>query len=297
MPSSAEETLAHLAGNELTNSDRSCTPERHIERAASRSKLIMKSDAGSACLAVDTAYQALVLVIQRAQAAIRREHPEVPETVTAAAPYVPGRALAYFGPDRWAVAGRVLGEIGIAANYLNRGGEHAMECLLHESVHAACAALGVRDTSRDGRYHNGHFAECAQRFGLVVERHRVIGHTTTGLMPEAQENFWLEITSLDRVLAILRRLRPEAGPSNIAGRSKEREKGLTAYVSATCRCGATRGPSRRLRMSRGAWILGEVWCSVCGFPFKEEGVDQSRQELANLELPVGSMQQPANAEH
>jgi hypothetical protein len=257
----------------------------------------LESETRPACPAIDTVYQALVLVIQRAQAAIRRRHPEVPETFTVAAPYVPGRVIAYFAPKRWAVAGQVIGEIGLAANYLDRGGAHAMECLLHESVHAACAALGVRDTSRGGRYHNGRFAECAQRFGLIVERHRVIGHTTTALMPEVLEAYAREIASLDRVLGILRRLQVVGALSNLPGGFIEVEKGPPAYVSAICRCGTTRGLPRRLRMSRGAWTLGDVRCSVCGFRFEEEGLDQSRQRLPDLEPPVEPTHRPAIAEH
>lgn len=247
------------------------------------------SEAKPAASAIDAAYQALVLVIQGAQAAVRRQHLEVPETFTMAAPYVPGRVLAYFGAGRWSVGGQIIGEIALAANYLDRGGEHAMECLLHESVHAACAALGVRDTSRTGRYHNSRFAECAEQFGLVVERHRVIGHATAGLVPEALSTYAVEVAALDRVLGILRRLRVVEVASTTRGDDVDGEKSPPPYVSAICRCVIARGLPRRLRMSRGAWAFGEVRCSVCGDPFAEEGLDQSCQRRSPPELRVESI--------
>ena len=241
-----------------------------------------KPGTGPVGSAIDAAYQALVLVIQRAQAAVRRHHPEVPETFTMVAPDVRGRALAYFGPKRWKVGERTIGEIGLAADYLELGGTHTMESLLHESVHAACAALGVRDTSREGRYHNRRFAERAHGYGLIVERDKVVGHTTTGLTAEAASTYALEIAALDWVLGALYRLKAAKIPPNASGGIGGGDARRSSYVSAICGCGPIRGRPRRLRMARREWDRGGVRCSICGCPFEEDGLDESRQDLRDI---------------
>ena len=41
--------------------------------------------------------------------------------------------------------------------------------ILHEAAHALAYARGIKDTSRQGRYHNKHFKTCAEQLGLAVE--------------------------------------------------------------------------------------------------------------------------------
>lgn len=74
--------------------------------------------------------------------------------------------LGWFSCERWSTAdGARLHEMTLCSESLGRGAEHAAETLLHEMVHFANYAAGVRDTSSNG-YHNGSFKERAESVGL-----------------------------------------------------------------------------------------------------------------------------------
>lgn len=40
--------------------------------------------------------------------------------------------------------------------------------LLHEAAHGVASTRGIKDTSRQGRYHNRRFAQLATELGIVV---------------------------------------------------------------------------------------------------------------------------------
>jgi hypothetical protein len=223
---------------------------------------------------LDEAVQDILLALQGAMTAVRRYQPEVPETVTLPAPLAPRAVLAYYAEARWLAEGERVGEICVSADFFVRGGEHAMICLLHEAVHAAHASNGVKGTSRQGRYHNNLFARTAVDFGLLVTRHKVIGHTTPALQPDAQIRYAPEIHDLDCALRRLHRISRDValdddddGPLPKGQPISPGESGK--YVSAVCRCVSSRGP-RRLRMASAAWGLGAVRCEACGAQFRPE---------------------------
>lgn len=58
-------------------------------------------------------------------------------------------------------------EVTLVAEHLNRPTLSILETVIHESVHVAANALGIKDTAKSGR-HNKQFKELAERFGLVV---------------------------------------------------------------------------------------------------------------------------------
>lgn len=85
-----------------------------------------------------------------------------------------GRRNAYgwFGNGFWTdrLAGEAVPEINLSAEYMSRGPEGLLETLLHEMAHLWNATVReVRDCS-GGQYHNKHFKEAAERFGLEVSR-------------------------------------------------------------------------------------------------------------------------------
>lgn len=102
-----------------------------------------------------------------------------------------GRRNAYgwFGNGFWTdkLAGDVVPEINLSAEYLSRGPEALLETLLHEMAHLWNATVeDVKDCS-SGQYHNKHFKVAAERFGLDVSRDGKRGWAYTRLTDMSRE--------------------------------------------------------------------------------------------------------------
>lgn len=79
-------------------------------------------------------------------------------------------------------------EINISSNYLNRDIENIIASLLHEMAHMYNdTILNVKDTSRNGTYHNLKFKETAEKHGLIIEQVPVYGWTKTTPSPQLIE--------------------------------------------------------------------------------------------------------------
>ena len=102
---------------------------------------------------------------------IRRWHPEIPPAVIIIASGTDGKQtrLGHHAPGRWNVAGEQHAEIMISGEGLRRSPAEVLGTLLHEAAHALAHARGIKDTSRQGRYHNKHFKTHAEELGLTVE--------------------------------------------------------------------------------------------------------------------------------
>ena len=83
-----------------------------------------------------------------------------------------GRKHAYgwFGPKLWIDGQAEPPELNISAEDLNRPAKDVLLTLAHEMVHQRAYELGVKDTSRGGRYHNRRFARLAVEVGLCAPR-------------------------------------------------------------------------------------------------------------------------------
>lgn len=81
-------------------------------------------------------------------------------------------------------------EINLCAEYLHRDFTEVCETLLHEMIHLYNLQHGVKDTSRNGWYHNKHFKEAAENHGLVCEKDAKYGWAHTKLAPSTKE--WLQ---------------------------------------------------------------------------------------------------------
>lgn len=70
-------------------------------------------------------------------------------------------------------------EMNIAAEVLDKELEEIIDTLLHEMIHLYCRMKGIKETSRNGTYHNGKFKELAERCGLVCVK-TAYGWNTVG---------------------------------------------------------------------------------------------------------------------
>lgn len=84
-------------------------------------------------------------------------------------------------------------EINLCAEHLSRPIAEVAGTLLHEMVHLYNYQRGVKDTSRQGWYHNEAYRKAAESVGLIVEKTEKYGWSTTRLNDElktwAEENF------------------------------------------------------------------------------------------------------------
>jgi len=97
----------------------------------------------------------LLGALEHAWAAIRTRHPDVPDAVLVIVSGGDAKRLrlGHFAADRWQVAGAGRHEVLVGGEGLQRGPVDVLATLLHEAAHGLARARGVKDTSRQGRYH------------------------------------------------------------------------------------------------------------------------------------------------
>lgn len=138
-------------------------------------------------------------------------------------------------------------EINLCAEYIARPFEDVVGTMLHEMVHLFNIYAGVRDTSRNGFYHNKRFKEAAEAHGLIVKKGSPYGYYKTTLTDTAKifaEN------NLDGVKFDLYRKPKTGGTKKSASRSRK-------YVCPCC--GAIIRATREVR----------VVCGDCDITFVE----------------------------
>jgi hypothetical protein len=196
----------------------------------------------------------LVAAIDAAWAAIRVRHADVPEVVITLGAGSGGRqAMRYghFHDGTWQRGDARLPELFVGGEGLERGPVPVLGTLLHESAHGIAAVRGIRDTSRQGRYHNDRFRALAAEVGIGVEKDPSIGWSVTTVPAATATAYAREVDALASALTAFRR--PGASGS---GRSSSNNG-----VSARCGCG------RRIRVAGS--VLGEapITCGACGEEF------------------------------
>jgi hypothetical protein len=107
----------------------------------------------------------------------------------------------------------------------------------------------VKDTSRQGRYHNRRFKALAEELGLSVSHHPSLGWSPTTLPDRTAQRYSGVLGALERALTMHR-----AGEPIATGRSRN----STACV---CACG------RRIRIAPSVLAMGPVVCGLCGEQF------------------------------
>ena len=78
----------------------------------------------------------------------------------------------HFSPNAWTADGSPRHEIMIASECLAAGAHQVLQTVIHEAVHALAEARGIKETSRQGRYHNKRFVTLAEELGLTYDTDR-----------------------------------------------------------------------------------------------------------------------------
>jgi hypothetical protein len=157
--------------------------------------------------------------------------------------------------------------------------------LLHEAAHALADFRGIKDTSRQGRYHNRRYAAIAREVLLDVAEIGDIGWSDTRPTEEAREVYAEVLEDLAAALTLWRRAEGESflgggdpgrGPAgggedpNDGGRGRPMSNNPLPYL---CDC------PRRIRVAPSILELGPIRCTICAADFVP--VDRSSPRRAS----------------
>ena len=127
----------------------------------------------------------------------------------------------------------------ISGEGLRRSSREVLGTLLHEAAHALAHARGIKDTSRQGRYHNKHFKTSAEELGLTVTHDDHNGWSASTITPATELAYTRQLNALTDAMTLWRHGETITGPT--ARRN-------TNLIAAACPCG--RVSSSRCRECR-----------------------------------------------
>jgi hypothetical protein len=198
----------------------------------------------------------LIAALDRVWAEMRCRHPDVPTVVITVGAGSIGSApgtlrLGHFAAGRWQHADDRLPELFIGGEGLKEGPVNVLGTLLHEAAHGLAHARAIKDTSRQGRFHNTRYKRLAVELGLDVTTVGTIGWSAT----RVPDTTAIEYThQLDELAAVLTAWRyREADP--------DRRTSSNNGLSASCACG------RRIRVAPSTYQAGPILCALCGSEF------------------------------
>ena len=243
----------------------------------------------------EAAASQVVRACEEAWEAIRTHHPDLPDAVMILGSGVDrGRLvkLGHWWAGRWVADGRLRGEVLLAGEALHLKPEEVFEVLLHEAAHGLNAARGIKDTSREGRYHNARFGEAAREVGLHVAAMPPYGVARTSLTDSTRERYGPSIDRLGEVMRIARHI--ERGVRAGAEEGREQEGGTTdredqrskGRALAMCGCG------RKLRIAPKVLVAGPIVCGICEREFSA-GAERTRavtNETTGADVATGDAQ-------
>ncbi len=176
-----------------------------------------------------------------------------------------GIKLGHFAPSRWTDAGETTHELFIGGEGLDRGPEGLLATILHEAAHALCHVRGVKDTSRQGRYHNTKFRVQAEKLGLTVTQDAKLGWSPSELTEQARDAYETTLGAIADALTLsrLRQKGPDEKPKTKPGFSATHEH---------------RGQTVTVRMSRKQFENTGIL--ICGLCFAETADPSDTEQFA-----------------
>ena len=229
----------------------------------------------------------LVATLERTWTAIQHRHPDLPDVViiTGAGRVPGGLVLGHFAAHCWKVGDDDRHELFVGGEGLRRGARDVLATMLHEAGHGLASARNLKDTSRQGRYHNAKYKALAEELGIEVTHHPIMGYSTTTLPDPTAERYGAELAALERALTLHRYVvgiideDNDSGPESVKvtpppDDPDQPSKRRTPVYECGCE------EPRRLRMSKRAFEAGPITCGMCGEAFE----DREDPEEAALEL-------------
>jgi curved DNA-binding protein CbpA len=200
----------------------------------------------------------LLQVLESTWFTIRARHPEVPAVVIIIASGTDSkqRRWGHYQTDSWITGTTARPEIMISGEGLHRDARSVLGTLLHEAAHALAAARSIKDTSRQGRYHNKHYKALAEELGITVEFDKTIGWSITTVPDHTANVYERELQALTEAMTLWRLDEPFT-----TGTTTRRSTNLLA---ATCACG------RRIRVAASTLAEAPITCGECDGKFEAE---------------------------
>jgi hypothetical protein len=195
----------------------------------------------------------MTAALEAAWRAIQSEHPDVPNATIIVGSS--SEKYGHYGEARWVAAdGTKVSEVFISGEGFKRGAADVFGTLLHEAVHGVAHTRGVKDTSRNGRYHNARFVKIAAELGMDCAPNGTHGMSWTTITPGTLDDYAIEIADLHRAMAGAHR-RHEVKATRRGGNNNP--------VSIVCQC------DRKVRVFPSVLALGPIICGLCGSTFEQ----------------------------
>jgi hypothetical protein len=215
---------------------------------------------GTAATRIDIqAVSRILAVLEDTWQAIRVSHPEIPLVVIIVASGTDGKQARYghHAPGRWHVNHEERTEIMISGEGLRRDARDVLGTLLHEAAHALAAARGIKDTSRQGRYHNTKFKTLAEELGINLTFDPAIGWSITTVPDRTAEAYADQMAALHAAMTLWR-------TDEMLAPAQRRNTNL---IAAICPCG------RSIRAAASTLAEAPIICTACGEPFTPKNTD------------------------
>ena len=155
-----------------------------------------------------------------------------------------------------------LPEVFVGGEGLARGPAEVLATLLHEAAHALAHVREVKDTSRQGRWHNAKFKALAEELGIAVTKDPRLGWSPTSIPDTTKAEYAQVIEELRRALRTHRSV-------EVASGGKTTSK---ATPAAVCGCG------RKVRVSRSVLAEGAIVCGNCEAEFVILDLDDDQDD-------------------
>jgi hypothetical protein len=220
----------------------------------------------------------LIGALEAAWAAIRTHNPQVPAAViVVASGSTSGKAselkYGHFASLRWQHGNTRLPEVLVSGEGLRHPTTEVFTTLLHEAVHALADVRGIKDTSRQGRWHNKHFATLAGELGLTAAKDSKLGWSPCTLQPATTTVYADTLAELGEAIRAYRH------PEEVV--EKTRTTNNNGQV-LECDC------PRKIRVSNKVADEGPILCGVCDTPFLTDTQrDNTEGELMRRFDPTG----------
>jgi hypothetical protein len=196
----------------------------------------------------------LVQVLEDTWAAIRCHHPEIPAVVIILASGTETRQprWGHFASGRWYVQHNERAEVMISGEALRLTPAEVLAVILHEAAHALAFARGIKDTSRQGRYHNQQFKTHAEELGLIAEHDDRNGWSASKITHHAEHAYADQLTALAEAMTLWRR----------AETTSPTTRRNTNLLAACCPCG------RSIRVAASTLAEAPITCQACDGDFQ-----------------------------
>lgn len=196
---------------------------------------------------IDSPMKPIVDALNETLKAIRNRHPEIPNVVLVVGTSST-KKHGHFAPESWE-SKPATHEIMLSGESLARGPEATLGTLLHEAAHALAQARGIKDTSRQGRFHNTKFKALAEELGIEVAQAGNIGWSKTDVPKATLIEYKAELATLRKALKAWRKP------------TMAKVKAPSKNVRVSCDCRAVTVPIK-------FFAEGGMECLICGSQFE-----------------------------